>query len=88
MTEIGLSGAQARLADIIDEALVSQGPVYLTSQGRRVVAVIAADQFDQLVEAAEDLADIRAAAASRAESAERGSSPIRWTTVKADLGLE
>jgi hypothetical protein len=70
--------------------------VFLTRRGRRVAAVIDAEQLDELVDAADDLADIRAAAA-RAEMAEAGEGPIPWELagvggggprqVKADLGL-
>lgn len=87
MTELTVSNARARLADVVDEARVGHAPVYLTRRGRRVAAVIDADDLDQLTEAAEDLADIRAAAAAREEMAETGAAPIPWEQVKADLGL-
>lgn len=87
MTEMTVTEARARLADVVDEARVGHDPVYLTRRGRRVAAVIDAGDLDRLVEAAEDLADIRAAAAARAELAETGDRPIPWDQVKADLGL-
>jgi antitoxin Phd len=77
----------ARLADVIDEARVSHDPVFLTRRGRRVAAVIDADDLQRLIEAAEDLADIEAPRAARAEMAEAGGSAIPWEQVKADLGL-
>jgi prevent-host-death family protein len=82
-----VSDARARLADVVDHARVAHDPVYLTRRGRRIAAIVDADQLDALIEAAEDLADIRAAAESRAELAETGAAPIPWETVKADLGL-
>ena len=82
-----VSEARARLADVVDEARIGHDPVYLTKRGRRVAAVVDADQLDQLIEAAEDLADIQAAAAARAEMTETGDSAIPWDQVKADLGL-
>lgn len=82
-----LSEARARLAHVVDEARVQHEPVFLTRRGRRIAAVVDADQLDQLVEAAEDLADIRAAAAARTELDETGTAPIPWEQVKADLGL-
>jgi prevent-host-death family protein len=88
MKEMTVTAARARLADVVDEARVGRNPVFLTRRGRRVAAVIDADQLAQLIEAAEDLADIQAAAAARAEMAESGAGPIPWEQVKADLGLD
>jgi len=61
--------------------------VFLTRRGRRVAAVIDADDLQRLIEAAEDLADVQAARAARAEMAETGEATIPWDQVKADLGL-
>jgi hypothetical protein len=48
--------------------------------------VIDAGDLDALIAAAEDLADIEAAQAARAEIA-AGEATIPWEQVKADLGL-
>ncbi|XVX19615.1 type II toxin-antitoxin system Phd/YefM family antitoxin [Actinomycetota bacterium] len=85
MTEMTVTDARARLADVVDAARVGHDPVYLTRRGRRVAAVIDADDLARLIEAAEDLADIQAARAARAELAD--SPPVPWAEVKADLGL-
>lgn len=87
MSEKTVSDARARLADVVDEARVAHRPVFLTRRGRRVAAVIDADDLDQLIEAAEDLADIRAAAAAREEMTETDAGPIPWDEIKADLGM-
>lgn len=87
MTEMSLSQARGRLADVVDTARVAHDPVYLTRRGRRVAAVIDADDLERLLEAAEDLADIAAAAAAREEMAATGEEPVAWEQVKADLGL-
>lgn len=79
--------ARARLADVVDAARVAHDPVFLTRRGRRVAAVIDADDLQRLVESAEELADIEAARAARAEMAETGEAAIPWEQVKADLGL-
>ena len=50
-----------------------------------MAAVIDAEDLDRLLGAAEDLADIEAARAARAEVSAQGSIP--WDRVKADLGL-
>ena len=87
MSEMTVTEARARLADVVDEARVAHTPVYLTRRGRRVAAVIDAQDLERLLAAAEDLADIEAAAAARRELAEPGAGPIPWEQVKADLGL-
>ena len=86
MSEITVSDARARLADVVDAARVGHDPVYLTRRGQRVAAVIDADDLDRLIASAEDLADIEAAKAARAEIAD-GEATIPWEQVKADLGL-
>lgn len=85
MRELTVTDARARLADVVDAARVGHAPIYLTRRGRRVAAVIDADDLDRLIEAAEDLTDIEAARAARAEIAHEGTIP--WDQVKADLGL-
>ena len=85
MSDISVTEARSRLADVIDDARVHHRPVFLARRGRRVAAVIDAEDLERLTEAAENLADIEAAQAARDEIAERGTIP--WDEVKADLGL-
>jgi prevent-host-death family protein len=84
---LNLTEARKHLAAIIDRAHTDHEPVYLTRRGRRVAAVIDADDLDGILELAEDMADIRAAEAARAEMKATGELPIPWDEVKADLGL-
>lgn len=86
MSELTVTEARAHLADVVDAARVGRGPIYLTRHGRRVAAVIDADDLDRLIAAAEDLADIRAAWAARAEMAD-GSPAVPWEQVRAGLGI-
>ena len=86
MSEMTVSDARARLADVVDAARVGHDPVYLTRRGQRVAAVIDAEDLDRLIAAAEDLADIEAARAVRAEIAD-GEPAVPWDQVRADLGL-
>lgn len=86
MTELTVSDARARLADVVDDARVGHAPVYLTRRGRRVAAIIDADDLDRLIADAEDLADIKAARAARAEISS-GEQAVPWDEVKAELGL-
>lgn len=87
VSEMTVSEARARLADVVDAARVAHDPVFLTRRGRRVAAVVDAEQLQQLLEDAENLADIQAAAEARAEMAGTGEAAIPWDQVKADLGL-
>ena len=76
----------ACLTDVVDAARVGHGPVYLTRRGQQVAAVIDSEDLDRLIAAAEELADIEAARAARAEIAD-GEPAIPWEQVKTDLGL-
>lgn len=87
MSDMTVTEARARLADVVDRARVAHNPVFLTRRGRRVAAVIDADDLQRLLESAEELADIEAAQAARDEMAESGEAAIPWDQVKADLGL-
>ena len=69
MPDLPVSVACNRLDEIVDDARARHEPVFLTRRGRPV----------------EDLADIEAADAARAEIAEH--STIPWDEVKADLRL-
>jgi len=53
-------------------------------QGRRKAVLLPVEEYEALIEAAEDLEDIRAADAARAE----GGEPIPWEQVKAELRAE
>ncbi|GAA3048228.1 hypothetical protein GCM10010464_10620 [Pseudonocardia yunnanensis] len=84
---ISISDAREQLAAVVDRARSEHRPVYLSRRGHRVAAVIDADDLDRILELAEDMADIRAAEAARAELAAAEAAPIPWEEVKADLGL-
>lgn len=82
-----MSSARSQLASIVDLARREHRPVYLSRRGRRVAAVIDADDLDRILDLAEDMADIRAAEEARAEMRATGETPIPWDEVKAELGL-
>ena len=86
-TALSITDARMQLAAIIDRARTDHQPVYVARRGRRIAAVIDADDLDRILELAEDLADIRAAEQARAEMQATGATPIPWDEVKADLGL-
>lgn len=82
---MSISEARSRLASIIDDA--RHGPVYLTRRNKRVAAVVDADVLDRLLEAAEDLDDLIAYDAAKAESARIGGENVSWEDLKRELGL-
>ncbi len=85
--ELSVSEARERLAAIIDQARAEHQPVYLARRGRRVAAVIDADDLDRILELAEDMADIREAERAREQMRATGQVPVPWDEVRADLGL-
>ena len=84
---LNISDARNQLAAIVDRARAEHEPVYVTRRGRRIAAVIDADDLDRVLALAEDMADILAAEQARAEMLATGEAPIPWEEVKADLGL-
>ena len=86
-SELTVSEARSQLAAAIDRARASHEPVYLARHGRRVAAIIDAEDLDRLVELAEDMADVRAAEQARIEMKQTGETPVPWEEVKAELGL-
>ena len=84
---LSITEARMQLAAVIDRARTDHQPVYIARHGRRIAAVIDADDLDRILELAEDMADIRAAEHARAEMQSTGATPIPWDEVKADLGL-
>jgi prevent-host-death family protein len=86
-SERSVSDARRDLAAVVDQARSTHQPVYLSRRGRRVAAVIAADDLERLQTLAEDMSDILDAEAARAELRETAIEPVPWEQVKADLGL-
>ena len=83
MSDITVSEAREHLADVIEEARRKHEPVYLYRRGKRLVAIIDAEDLDRLVGLAEDAIDIAEARAALEEEGE----PIPWAEVKKALGL-
>jgi PHD/YefM family antitoxin component YafN of YafNO toxin-antitoxin module len=87
MTEMTLDEARNSLSETLDAARMNHEPVYLLRGGRRIAALIDAGDLATLIAAAEELADLRAANAARAEMTETGEAPVPWAEAKAQLGL-
>ncbi len=86
-TALSFSEARTGLAAAINTAIDRGLPVYIERHGRRVAAIIGAQELERIMELAEDMEDIRAAEEARAQQLATGDEPIPWEEVKADLGL-
>jgi len=83
MTDVAVSEVREHLAELIDSARVTGDPVFVTRRGRRVAVILDADQYEQLVDDAEDVVDRFELRLAREED-----DYVPWDEVKADLGLE
>ncbi len=83
MSEVAVSEARNRLAEVIEESRQSGEPVTLTRRGKRVAVLIDSEVYDRLIDAADDADDRRAIAEARAED-----DYVPWDEVKEMLGLE
>ncbi len=84
---ISVSDARSQLSSLVNRAQTLHEPIYLSRRGRRIAAIVNSDDLDRLIELSEDMIDIRAAEAARAELAATQEETIPWEEVKADLGL-
>ena len=82
MSELAVSEARARLAEVIEESRRSGEPVTVTRRGRRVAVILDSDVFDRLIDAADDADDRRELEAARAEH-----DYIPWDEAREMLGL-
>lgn len=82
MSELAVSEARERLAEVIESARSSKEPVYVTRRGRRVAVIMDADAYDSLVAVAEDAVD-----RTELDAARQDDDYIPWEEVKAELGL-
>ncbi|TKJ28390.1 type II toxin-antitoxin system Phd/YefM family antitoxin [Blastococcus sp. CCUG 61487] len=85
--EKSISDARRELPAVIDAARRTHEPVWISRHGRRIAAIIDAEQLERLQALAEDMADVLDAEAARAEMRKTAEEPVPWEQVKADLGL-
>ena len=83
MSEVAVSEARSRLAEVVEEARRSGEPVTMTKYGRRVAVILSVEAFDHLIDSADDADDRRELGAARAED-----DYVPWDEVKAELGLQ
>ena len=84
---IAMAELRQHLAEVVDRVRADHERVYVARRGRRLAVLLSAEDFDRILELAEDMEDVQAAEAARAEMRETGAAPIPWEQVKADLGL-
>jgi antitoxin Phd len=82
MTEMAVSEAREHLAELIDSARRSGEPVYVTRRGRRVAVILDPEEYQRILDDAEDTLDRVELHAARAED-----DYVPWEEVKAELGL-
>lgn len=83
--EMPVTEARGRLSQVVDMAF--REPVHLTRHGQQAVVIISAAEYERMMEAVEDLEDIRAADEAMAEI-RAGAPTFTLDEVMAELGLE
>ncbi len=82
MTEMAVSEARNRLADVIESAQRTREPVFVTRRGRRVAVILGPEIYERLLEDAEEALDRAELRAARDED-----DYVPWEEVQAELGL-
>lgn len=83
MTEVTVTQAQDRLAEVIKETRRSGEPTWVTQHGQGIAVILDSDVFDRLVDLAEDAMDRRELDEARADG-----DYLPWAEVKTALGLQ
>lgn len=83
---MSISEARANLGAAVDASRAARAPIFLTRRRVQVAALPGAGELRLLLEAAEELEDIRAAEAAEA-GLEAGIIPIPWDAAKDHPGL-
>jgi len=86
VNEMAVSDARDHLAEVIERARNEHEPIYLHRRGRRLAAVIDADDLDHLIELAETALDVRAVDDARTSLA-AGEPVVSLEEIRAELGL-
>lgn len=85
MSQIAITEARDHLSAVVDQA--RSETVYLTRRNQAVAAIVDPAVLAQLLEDAEELADIRAVDAAWEETERLSELPIPWEEAKRELGL-
>ena len=85
MSQIAITDARDHLSAVVDQA--RREPVYLTRRNQAVAAIVDPAVFAQLLDDAEELADIRAVDTAWEETERLSEIPVPWEEAKRELGL-
>lgn len=80
---MSISEARQQLAELVNRAAYRRERIALGRRGKKVAAIVSADDLD-LLEALEDAADLRAIAQALADP-ENESPPIPWKQIEKEL---
>lgn len=80
---MSISEARQKLAELVNRAAYRRERIALGRRGKKVAAIVSADDLD-LLEALEDAADLRAIAHALADP-ENKSAPITWKLIEKEL---
>lgn len=81
-----VSEARRDFANLVNRVTYGGQRVVLTKNNKRAAAIVSAEDLD-LLEALEDMVDVREARKAVQRMKARGEKPIPWTQVKEELGL-
>jgi antitoxin Phd len=82
--DLGITDARDRLADVVNEAAYTGTVTYISRRGRRLAAIVPAEDAERL-EHAED-AYLLSLAAESLDELSRGAQSIPWELAKTQLG--
>lgn len=80
---MSISEARQQLAELVNRAAYRRERIALGRRGKKVAAIVSADDLD-LLEALEDAADLRAIAQALADP-ENATPPIPWKQIEKEL---
>jgi prevent-host-death family protein len=81
MTEVTVTQARDRLAEVVEETRRSGEPTWITRDGQRIAVILDSEVFDRLVDLAEDVIDRR-----ELEEVRIDRDYLPWAEVNAALG--
>lgn len=80
MSIVSVADARNHFSDVIDRSKTEA--VFIERRGQRAAVIVSPEQYDRMLEALEDAADVAAFDEAMAEEGPN----IPWAQVKADLG--
>lgn len=82
MSTVSITDARARLPELVSRA--QKEAVFVERHGKAAAVLVSPAQYDRMMDALEEVEDVRAFDAAMADEGEN----IPWAQAKADLGWE